>query len=352
MDRIEQVLLRELRTAWERVNRLRFDGQLKPPVLELSRREGDLGRWTRTARTLALAWGLVADRPWGEVIAVLEHEMAHQYVDEVLRVHDETAHGPTFRKVCAERGIDARAAGRSEGTPEEEPAVLRRIRKLLALAESPVEAEARSAARLAWRLMLRHNVSRAQIDGAVQLFVTRQLGGARARLLRHEHLLAGLLAERFFVEVTVVPAYRVDALAWGRTLEVAGRPDNVEVAQWVWDYVLQTAEASWAASRGAGARGTSRQRFLDGVIVGFREKLTEEAQEARQQEGLVWLGDPALQGFLGTRYPHRRKGRRFGLRADDAFQQGQAAGRAITLRRPIRERSQAPSPRLSGPADR
>lgn len=335
MDPTQTVLLRELRTAWRQVNLLRFGGQLQQPVIELARRDGDLGRWQSGTRVLSLAWRLVVDRPWGEVVAVLEHEVAHQYVDEVLGVRDETAHGPTFRRVCAERGIDARAAGTPEVDPDvETPAVVRRIRKLLALADSPVEAEARAAARLAWRLMLRHNVARADLDAPVEAFVVRGLSEARPRVARHEHLLAGLIAERFFVEVTVVPALVVATARWGRMLEVAGRPDNVEVARWVWDFVLSTAERAW---RSAG-RPKPKSRFLDGVIVGFREKLGEEAEAVRREEGLVWVGDPALGDFLGRRYPARRQGRRLGLRADDAFQAGQAEGRRITLRRPIRQR--------------
>ena len=54
---------------------------------------------------------LVTEHPWTVVLEVLRHEMAHQYVDEVLGVHDETAHGPTFQAVCEARAIDGRAAG-------------------------------------------------------------------------------------------------------------------------------------------------------------------------------------------------------------------------------------------------
>lgn len=303
-------------------------------MLELARREGDLGRWQPETRVLSLAWRLVVDRPWGEVVAVLEHEMAHQYVHEVLGIRDETAHGATFRRVCAERGIDARASGAPESEAEVvAPAIVRRIRKLLALADSSVEAEARSAARMAWRLMLRHNVARADVDAPVEAFVVRGLSGARLRVARHEHLLAGLLSERFFVELTVVPALVVATGRWGRMLEVAGRPDNVEVARWVWDYVLDTADRMWRAA----GRPKPKSRFLDGVIVGFRDKLREEAEVARREEGLVWVGDPALGEFVGRRYPRRRSGRRFGLRAGEAFQAGEAEGRRITLRRPLRD---------------
>src|SRR3954470_17425332 len=108
---LEAALLRELRARYDWDNRTRFAGRLVPPVLVLSDATSHLGRWHSATRTLELTRALVLHRPWLEVASVLEHEMAHQFVDEVLRIRGETAHGDTFRRVCAERGIDHRAAG-------------------------------------------------------------------------------------------------------------------------------------------------------------------------------------------------------------------------------------------------
>ncbi|MBA3461850.1 MAG: SprT-like domain-containing protein, partial [Deltaproteobacteria bacterium] len=122
---LEAALLRELRTqiAWQ--NHVRFARKLKPPVLVLSDSTRRLGQWSRNTRRLELSRALVLARPWAEVISVLEHELAHQFVDEVLKIHDEASHGPTFQKVCAERGIDARAAGMPEPSSAPAPAAER-----------------------------------------------------------------------------------------------------------------------------------------------------------------------------------------------------------------------------------
>ena len=42
---------------------------------------------------------------------VFKHELAHQYVDEAMRIHDDPAHGAAFTEVCHARGIDGSAAG-------------------------------------------------------------------------------------------------------------------------------------------------------------------------------------------------------------------------------------------------
>src|SRR5687768_1983509 len=135
---LEGALLRELRRIYEVIDERRFGGKLKPPVFALTNTTRRLGQWTRATRTLELARTLLLLRPWLEVTSVLEHEMAHQYVDEVLGVRDEPPHGPTFGRVCKERGIDARAAGVPIASTSDiaEDRVLERIRKLLALAGS------------------------------------------------------------------------------------------------------------------------------------------------------------------------------------------------------------------------
>jgi len=145
---LEAALMREVASLHATENWLRFGSRLRTPVLALSDTTVRLGAWIRATRTLELSRALVLDRPWVEVVSVLQHEMAHQYVDEVLGVHDEHPHGDTFRQLCAALGIDDRAAGPpalAAGAPAAPDRVLARVRKLLALAASSNQHEAESA---------------------------------------------------------------------------------------------------------------------------------------------------------------------------------------------------------------
>lgn len=349
MASVEEVLLTELRRWWHGLNTERFGGRLRPPVLVLEQR-AELGRWVSATRTLALSWKLVLDRPWGEVVAVLEHEVAHQYVDEVLGVRDETAHGETFRRVCAERGIDARAAGAPADSGAEEPAVVRRIRKLLALADSPHEAEARSAMNAAYKLMLKHNVAVAQA-AAPQRYVVRQVGETKSRHDGYEHVLCGILSGHFFVELTIIPAFDAVRGKKATMFEVVGTPENVEIACWVWEFLVHTGERLWRAHRVAhGVRGDRERRtFLEGLMTGFREKLEGEGAKAEREEGLVWVGDAGLDGFVRSRWPRRSGGTRYLSGRGAAHEAGRQAGREIVLRKPIRERSGDGTRALPGP---
>src|SRR5580704_3686135 len=102
---LEAALVRELGARYDWENTQRFAGRMGRPMIVLIDSAKYLGRWSSATRTLEVSRSLVLSRPWPEVVSVLEHEMAHQFVDEVLRVRDESAHGESFRRVCHERGI-------------------------------------------------------------------------------------------------------------------------------------------------------------------------------------------------------------------------------------------------------
>jgi predicted SprT family Zn-dependent metalloprotease len=114
---LERLTLRALADAWDDTNATFFKRALRRPVLALSDTSQRLGRWVSAERTLEISRRVLSEQSWGVVLEVLKHEMAHQFVDEVLGQRSEAAHGPAFRQVCEERAIDARA----EGIPSTKP---------------------------------------------------------------------------------------------------------------------------------------------------------------------------------------------------------------------------------------
>jgi len=320
-------------------------------VIVLSDSTAHLGCWHGATRTLEISRTLVLRRPWLEVTTVLEHEMAHQYVDEFLRVSDETAHGETFRRVCAERGIDARAAGapgdgaRDASPTSEADRILERIRKLLALAGSPNQHEAEIAMRKAHELMLRHNIESTGARTEVG-YEVRHLGDPHKRGTRVESSVAGLLSEFFFVKVIRVPVYLPRVGKSGCVYEIAGTHANVEMASHVYAFLLATAERLWNENRhDARVRsGRDRLAYQSGVIGGFREKLLFERRDLKQT-GLVWVGDRTLDRFYHARHP-RITTRRTSVSINGAHAAGREAGRTVVLHRPVTQGPTGSGPRL------
>ena len=343
----DAALLGELARAWGELNRLHFGGVLRRPVLTLIDTRTRLGSWHRVERTLSMSRRFVLERTWGTVIEVMRHEMAHQYVDEVLHIHDQTAHGPAFQRVCRERAIDGRATGAPGlGSDGPVPAVLRKVHALLALADSPNRNEAEAAMRAAHRLMRKYNVERSTgADG----YTFAQLGRPTGRVPAHHRVLAGILAEHFFIQPIWVSAYDAARRKWGRVLEVCGRPENMDIAEHVHGFMLQTGERLWRDhKRAQGLRGNrDRRRFLQGMMMGFHDQL-QEAAEAAERTGLVWVGDADLDAYLSRRHPSRARGRAVAMTLSSEWEAGRAAGRRIVLRRAVPHRGQAPIGLLPG----
>lgn len=333
---LERGAIRELVKGYQIVNHTYFRGGLRLPVLGLEDTDR-LGVWKAESRTLALSRTLVFTQSWGAVLEVLKHEMAHQYVSEVLRVNDETAHGPAFQGVCARLGIDPRASGLpAEVRSAEEERVLERISKLLALAQSDNQHEAESAMKAAQALMLKHNLADAPQTARVYGF--RHLGRPTGRVQEHERGLAALLTTHFFVDAIWVPSYRADVGKTGTVLEVIGTDANLALSEYVYSFMMGTAERLWKAHQQRHRIRSNRDRrpFLAGVMAGFREKLDEGARE-QKSAGLVWVKDGQLDTYFRKRHPRIRNVRYGTSSREAAHGSGREAGRHIVLHKPVAE---------------
>jgi hypothetical protein len=341
---LEAACVRALREAWDTVNYTHFKRRLRPPAIALSDADKRLGRWSTTDRTIEISRRLVLEQPWGVVVEVLKHEMAHQYISEALGLADESAHGDSFRRVCAELGIDGRASGMppasADGGAGER--VLERVAKLLALAGSTNQHEAELAIAEAQRLILQHNLDPASAS-ARRGYGFRHLGEPTGRVQVHERILGSILGEHFFVEVIWVSVHRPLEGTSGTVLEACGTEANLELAAYVHGFLLETAERLWRAHKRTTGITSDRQRrsYLGGVMRGCSEKLQSQRTEQRA-EGLVWVGDTELERYYDARHPRRRNVGPARYADPSAFRAGQTAGRGIVLARPITAGGSAP----------
>ena len=351
---LEAAATRALATDWRNLNYALFNDRMRAPSFVVTSATAFLARWTGATRTMEFSRTLLLEHPWGTVSEVLKHEMAHQFVDEVLGVRDETAHGPVFRRVCATHAIDAAATGLPKdagGADPETDAALRRIAKLLALAESSNEHEAQAAMSAAHRLMLKHNLDAVRAT-AQRGFVHRQLGTPSGRVDEASRFLAAILSEHVFVQTIWVSVWRVREGRAASVLEVLGTPENVSMAEYVHSFLDHTADARWTLHKRAhGIRGDrDRRAFRTGVMMGFLEKLREE-RKGQQERGLVWAGDPALDAYFQKRFPRTRSLQRSGAARSAAHVQGHAEGKRLVLHKGVSGTSGGGGPtKLLGPA--
>lgn len=349
---LERKLLARLVNEWHAINYTYFNRALRPPILQLSDAHTRLGQWNGRLRTLEISRPLVLERPWTEVLEVLKHEVAHQYVDECMAV-DETAHGPSFRALCERLGIDSRASGAptstAENQDESDPAshMVARIHKLLALAQSSNRNEAEIAATTARRLMLKFNIEVGSApERDTSRYGYRHLGRPSGRILDHDRRLALLLTKYFFVEGIWIPVYRPLEGKRGSVFEICGLEPNLLMADHVHGFLTTTSERLWREYRRTTKRRSNRDRqaFLSGVMRGFDDKLAAQSAQF-QEQGLVWVPTAALDDYFRRRYPKVQTIMRGTGRRNEAFADGSRAGGQIVLSQPIARTSSCMRPK-------
>lgn len=333
--------LTRLRAEWHLVNTVRLADALLPPTIAIDvRGTHRLGRWDRVGRTIGIAEVHIWNAPWSEVVETLKHEIAHQYAQEVLGAGDERPHGPAFAAACKKVGVLAAAAGPLAGEPvSEADRILQRVRKLMALAESPNVNEAQAAMTAANRLLLEYNL---ELTGQPDArgYHWKRVGASAASLPLDWKLVAGIVNESFFVETVWALAYNARRNRIERQLELIGTPTNLELAHYVHDWlhasvatlfrgaVRTLPRAAWQDRR------SQRREYVAGVLSGFRARLAEERQ-VNAGKGLVWVGDPALDGFVRERYPQLKFIGGGGVHHGAAHSAGLTAGRALNLHRGV-----------------
>lgn len=332
---LEALALGAAAEEYDQLNYQLFGSRLRRPPLAWSESQAMLGCWRARPPGITLSLALLGKHPWVALIEVLKHEMAHQYVSEVLGITDETAHGPMFHRVCEERGIDARASGAPVAAAEDAHHALDKIRKLLALAESANQNEAEAAMAAAQRLMLKYNLDDVSRNRRRD-FVVAYLGTPTGRVQEYQRVLAAVLHKFFFVEVLWLSVWRPLEAKRGTILEVCGTAPNVEMAQYVHAFLSHSADRLWLRHKLANRirQDKDRRQFFAGVMTGFYKKLDAE-RAPRQQEGLVWVGDPQLTQHFRRRHPKTTTAYYGTSSGSEAHRHGRAAGEQLVLHRGV-----------------
>lgn len=361
--RLKAAWLRQLQKDY--LNLLWRNGLAKLPTasLELMKDKSHWGRWDENGRRILINEDLILNHPWEAVQGILGHETAHQLVSDIGGFDDrrEPPHGPAFLKMGRRLGLDAfylkpsvelrGDCPRPWPDPDQSPLldesrkILEKVRKILALSGSPVEAEAQAAMKAAARLMARHNLE-AVDRPAGEDYEYRRIRLESGRIDTRLAIIARILNRHFFVEVIFVPDYDAPNDVELKTLEVMGRPENTRLAEHVFHFLMERSESLWReyhrSHRGGGH--PARNSFIAGLLEGFENKLT---LAAREEEGpgdradgfsaLVLSRDQGLHDFIHSRHPRLRtvSAGRNRRHCPESGQAGRRAGRGLNINSPL-----------------
>jgi len=330
--RLERHILRQLLLRWRRINDECLGGRLTPPVFVLDEARQRLGRWEGNTRTLGISRDHIRSSNWLQIEQTLRHEMAHQAVSELFDASAAKPHGILFRRACRMLEVAPGEVGTSAYDPNTNR-VLRRIQKLMQLATSANENEAQSAMNTANKLLLMHNLELQETQEEAS-FVYRWIGKASARISLERKLIGRILSDHFFVQCIWVNTTIALSKKQVRMLEIMGQPHNVELAEYVHDYLQRTVDSLWKNYQKqvpqAQQYRESGREYRAGVLMGFDEQLDLQKGMC-QEQGLIWTGDPALREFLSQRYPSRRNMGTSRYREGQAHKAGRTEGQKMRI---------------------
>jgi len=210
------------------------------------------------------------------------------------------------------------------------------IQRLLALSGSPNEHEAKLALAKAQELMLRHNLSMAEVQAAdlhAKEWVEEDAWSGK-RSPWEQVFVANIIDKYFFAKCSTLK--RRSNGETTLTLRFFGNKENVAVAKHVFVYLSRTFRDLWEGYRRETKSGKGLARtFYHGVWAGFKLKLDiERAVEVateKSKNALVVISDELASAFA-DHHPDLKSERCTKVRHDSqAYNAGYRKGQAIKL---------------------
>lgn len=265
--------------------------------------------------------------------ALIRHELAH-YITFCTKGTEPHPHGSNFRAFCQQMGWGAevyQAATYLEAgqqLPEEESSsVLRKVQKLLALANSRNQHEAEQAMIKSQQLLLNHNIESKYIgtESGEKVFLKRIMKqkkeDAKMRAIAR-------ILETFFVNV-------VYSRGGDYTyLEILGNSVNIEIAEHVAKVLQVELDKLWQqAQRQSMLKGTvAKNSFFLGLARGYCAKIgaLQKAYASDVTHALMVI-EKQLVDARTMAYPRLSKGKSRGSYCQASSLVGEQMGRQLTI---------------------
>ncbi len=367
-DQFKALWAKQLYKEFERFNWL-YKANLSKAVIEIKKLSQSYGTWDSFSSTITISEDLILTQTWEIVLEVLKHEMAHQMVFEIYKMHEH--HGEYFGKACQILRVApwARKATISQDEkftnsviPEKEAQLLRKIQKLLALSQSANENEALAAIEKVRELNQRYNLEQYQVREDSQ-YTSVFINHKKKRFQTYQTLIIALLVKHYNVDAVYSHLYCPEAKQEHRVVELLGQRQNISIAEYVYWFLNNNVISFWHDYQTALARPSTlkmKNQFLNGVIKGFDEKLTREKHKSEiaansvkealvlSQRDMVRQHKRELKEFVHYRHPRlnirRQAGSGYG---GEAFWAGLEKGKNLSLREGLRSKMKGQVPLLN-----
>lgn len=224
--------------------------------------------------------------------------------------------------------------------PESIEQVLNKIKKLLALTQSPNENEAAVAAAKAQELMMQYKISMAEVVkfGKVDDTPIQQesvlMDFAKTEGQWQIYLINNVAQWNFCTAIT-----SRDALG-NLIVYVIGKPEDIafvkELNAWLQEQIYGAARVAWRNYYGPERKNTFKRGFYMGAtgVVGRRLKEQRESMERQlgeQVTAIIVRSDAMIQDFMAVHYPYLSMGRQSHVTGAHGYQAGRQAAQQMDI---------------------
>lgn len=229
--------------------------------------------------------------------------------------------------------------------------IIERIQKLLSLANSPNEEEAKSATNKANELLLKYNLSMQSVK-TVSDYVRKEQVESGLTLKPHHDYISDIVMHYFFVKVHInntFDGYSSGEFAYKKAARrqfkksviLVGTKHNVRIASYIFEYLEKTFPLLWKDKYERDARLSpgDRRSYYAGLKMGIESLLEETKWRVQEETGLVLVDDPELLKFSEDITKGKMHLNNKSKLDPKLVLDGYKDGKNITLRKPIESQS-------------
>ena len=288
----KQILKDEMNLSYSR-SRLKWNNYTVPLNFVVFEHDSHLGFFNHRLYQVGLNKRLLLISDTSLILDTIRHELAHliTFLNYGRSVDD---HGREYRETCKNYGWDeevflAKTELKSklphfEKQEKKHDKLKSKITKLLSLANSDNENEARLATVKANELLIKFNLTHEEIsDDEPETFLHKVLEGARVSA-------KSKAIYEILTTFNVQPVFNHSKGYY--YLEVIGARENVELADYIASYLDRELEIIWKRTKkeNPSLKGSaSKNSFFRGLAIGYKEKIEESQKETFNKKELIVL---------------------------------------------------------------
>jgi hypothetical protein len=224
----------------------------------------------------------------------------------------------------------------------EELKVIEKIEKLLALASSSNEHEAKLAAEKAAELLTIYNLTVEQVNVSKEKYLTQDCMERLKSDVKDKYI-GSILEKYFFIRIIYHRHFNRDIDTRTTIFQMIGTKTNLKIATFVLSFLNRKFPELFEEYREANmAPGNARQSYYLGLHHGLCEQLEQAKTRAESHTGLMVVKDAALDKYIDDKINPRSASDSSMSNVDrDAITAGKQDGKALKIGRGLESNSVA-----------